>query len=79
MGAPEPDNADLMLIRTQFSRRFATEPAAVASHAATGTGGERSFAINANMFANRWRGMATSAIWKAMYRPWLTTLAPILK
>jgi len=77
-GAPEPENADLMLIRTQFSHRFATERVAVASHGATGAGDERSFAINANMFANRWRGMATSAIWNATYRPWLTTFAPIL-
>jgi hypothetical protein len=27
---------------------------------------------------NRFLGMATSAIWKATYRPWLTTFAPIL-
>lgn len=28
--------------------------------------------------ANSIRGTATSAIWKAKWRPWLTTLAPIL-
>jgi len=28
--------------------------------------------------SNSCRGMATAAIWKAMLRPWLMTLAPIL-
>jgi len=30
------------------------------------------------MSAKRFFGIATSAIWKSMYRPWFTILAPIL-
>ena len=35
-------------------------------------------AISRKMSPNRRREMAISAMWKAMERPWLTTLAPIL-
>jgi hypothetical protein len=38
----------------------------------------RSSAISLKISWNICRGMATSAIWKATVRPWLTTLAPIL-
>jgi len=47
-------------------------------HVATHAGGDRRPAINCRIAANRFRGIATSAIWKATYRPWLTTFAPIL-
>src|SRR5208282_5716420 len=42
------------------------------------TGGGRSSAMSRRMSANRFLGIATSAIWKATERPWLTTFAPIL-
>src|SRR5262245_28965308 len=48
------------------------------SHAGAGGGFGRSSAISRKISWNICRGMATSAIWKAMLRPWLTTLAPIL-
>src|SRR6516165_10851576 len=48
----------------------------LAAHA--GAGGARSRAISDRMSANICRDTATSAIWNVMYRPWLTTLAPIL-
>src|SRR6516225_10943575 len=48
----------------------------LAAHA--GVGGARSRAISDRMSANICRDTATSAIWNVMYRPWLTTFAPIL-
>jgi hypothetical protein len=42
------------------------------------TGGGRNSAMSRKMSANRFLVMATSAIWNATYRPWLTTFAPIL-
>ncbi len=36
------------------------------------------FAINPRTCANRERDTATSASWNVTYRPWRTTLAPIL-
>ena len=47
-------------------------------HAGAGGGFGRSSAISRKISWNNCRGMATSAIWKAMLRPWLTTFAPIL-
>ena len=38
----------------------------------------RSSAISRRISASSVLGTATSAIWKAKYRPWLTTFAPIL-
>jgi len=38
----------------------------------------RSSAMSRNISWNICRGIATSAIWKATWRPWLTTFAPIL-
>jgi hypothetical protein len=44
--------------------------------AGAGSGGGRSSAINHRISANSVLGTATSAIWKAVQRPWLTTFAP---
>ena len=41
------------------------------------TGGGRSSALSRRS-AKRFLGIATSAIWKATWQPWLTTFAPIL-
>jgi hypothetical protein len=49
-----------------------------ARHAGAGSGGGRSSAINRRISANSILGTATSAIWKAIQRPWLTSFAPIL-
>ncbi|MCP4385458.1 MAG: hypothetical protein GY798_29265 [Hyphomicrobiales bacterium] len=46
-------------------------------HAGAGGGG-RSSAISRRISTNRILEMATSAIWKAIWRPWLTSFAPIL-
>jgi hypothetical protein len=48
------------------------------SHAGAGGGSGRSSAISRKISWNICRGIATSAIWKAMLRPWLMTFAPIL-
>jgi hypothetical protein len=40
--------------------------------------GRSSAVICRRMSANKFRGTATSAIWKATWRPWLTTFAPVL-
>src|SRR6516225_12487800 len=50
----------------------------ITSHASAGGGCGRSSAINRKISWNICRGMATSAIWKATQRPWLTIFAPIL-
>ena len=47
-------------------------------HAGAGGGSGRSSAIRRKISWNICRGMATSAIWKATKRPWLTPFAPIL-
>src|SRR4029077_17235092 len=47
-------------------------------HAGAGGGCGRSSAIRRKISWNIRRGMATSAIWKAISRQWLTTFAPIL-
>ena len=43
-----------------------------------GTGAGRSPSMRQRIFRNSSLGTATSASWKVTYRPWLTTLAPIL-
>src|SRR5262249_5412720 len=48
------------------------------SYASAGDGLGRSTAISRKISWNMCRGMATSAIWKAMLWPWLMTLARIL-
>ncbi len=48
------------------------------SPAYAGTGLRRKSSIRLRMFRNKFLGTATSASWKVTYRPWLTTLAPIL-
>ena len=48
-----------------------------APHAVDVTGGNRNSAISRTMSANRFLGIATSAIRKATQQPWLTTFAPI--
>jgi hypothetical protein len=42
------------------------------------TGGGRNSATIRGMSAKRFQGMTNSGIWKATYRPWLTTFAPNL-
>ena len=47
-----------------------------ASHA--GAGGARNRAMTDRISRNIYRDIAIAAIWKVMWRPWLTTFAPIL-
>jgi hypothetical protein len=49
-------------IRTHSSRRFHSMHDLRTSHAGVGGGGDRSSAMSRRMSANRFRGMATSAI-----------------
>ncbi len=48
------------------------------SSAYAGTGLRRRSSIRLRIFRNRSLDTATSASWKVAYRPWRTTLAPIL-
>src|SRR5262249_22091708 len=48
------------------------------SHAGADGGSSRSSAISRKISWNICRGIATSAIWTATQRPWLTTFAPVL-
>jgi hypothetical protein len=50
--------------------------APAARHVGAGLG--RSCSISPRISANSVLGTATSASWKVTYRPWRTTLAPIL-
>ncbi len=54
------------LMRAQISRCFGHESHDLGVHPVEGTTCARSCAISHRMSANRWRGMATSAIWKEM-------------
>lgn len=47
-------------------------------HVTVAKGGDRRAVILSTIAANSLRGIATSAIRNATYRPWLTTFAPIL-
>ena len=57
--------ANLPVIWTHLSRRLARTHDARTLYAVDAKGGGRSSAIIRKMSANRSRGMATSAIWKA--------------
>jgi hypothetical protein len=58
------DMTELLVIWTQFSRGLARTRDARMLYAMEAKGGGRSSAIIRKIWANRSRGMATSAIWK---------------
>ena len=68
----------MLLYPHQGAPRLPSFVASAASARHAGAGGARSRAISDRISWNICRGTATSAIWKVTYRPWLTTLAPIL-
>jgi hypothetical protein len=69
---------ELLVIWIHFSRWLARTHDTRTLYAVDAKGGGRSSAIIRKMSTKRFRGMATSAIWKATQRLWLTTFAPIL-
>jgi hypothetical protein len=71
---PGSKSADPRNRRRQIARRFPRALGRGVHVAVAGIGGARSVAISRRMSANRRRGMAASAIWNAMYRPWLLQL-----
>jgi hypothetical protein len=66
IGAPSAENVDFVVIQTHLSPLvFDRTQNKQALHVDTAAGGGRSSAISRRMSANRFRGMATSAIWNA--------------
>jgi len=66
IGAPSAENVDFVVIQTHLSPLvFDRTQNKQALHVDTAAGGGRSSATSRRMSANRFLGMATSAIWNA--------------
>jgi len=73
-----PKSFDLVVIKRHLSRGFDCTHDKRTPHAGPGSGGGRNCAINRRISANNILDTATSANWNVTYRPWQTTLVPIL-